>query len=193
MSTAQKKKSNEIIVVLQKGEHRHAFDLLYKSCWPKVLNYIRKNNGDKAEAEDIFHDALIVFFKQVKLGKYDSGQEAGGYVYSVARNLWINYVKKRNRQVAIEARNPESDEDIHQSFVAKEWEDQVIKLMSVLGERCKELLTWTIFHNLKLIEVMEKMNFGSIDVVKTKHYKCKQRLIKAVKENLSIQSYLRND
>lgn len=186
-------KDYEIKVALRKGDLRKAFDLLYKSTWPKIQNYVMTNSGSKAEAEDIFHDALTVFFKQVKLGKYDAQYDADGYIYVVARNLWINSAKKKNHQVALGDLDAPADIDLHLQIVQQERYEVIMRMLAVIGERCKELLTWTIFHNLKLDEVKEKMGFQSVDAVKTKHYKCKQRLIAQVKENSGIKAYLRND
>lgn len=186
-------RTDEILDAVTSGKHRLAFDLFYKSCWPKVLKHIQKNNGSKAEAEDIFHDALIVLFKQVKLGKYNREHDPDGYVFVISRNLWLNHAKRQNRSVPLDSHDPPAQDDIHQSIVSEEWREQVMALMTTLGERCRELLSLTIFHNLRLTDIMEKMGFGSIDVVKTKHYKCKQRLIKAVKENVSIKEYLKHE
>lgn len=184
--------SERILAAIDAGNHRLVFDLLYESCWPKILKYVRKNNGGKAEAEDVFHDALIIFLKQLKLGRFQKDQDPDGYVFVIARNLWINHVKRERKQETIDHFNFLSDEDIHYSLVSKEWEERVMNLMGVLGERCKQLLSLTIFHNYKMIEVMEEMRFGSVDVAKTKHYKCKQRLIEAVKTDDDLKNYLRN-
>ena len=39
---------------------------MYEKYAPKVVGYIKKNNGDEAKAQDIIQETLIVIYKQAK-------------------------------------------------------------------------------------------------------------------------------
>jgi len=76
-------------------------------------------------------------------------------------------------------------------LIVKEREDYVVNMFSKLGNTCKQILLYSIFHKFSMKEIKEKMNFTSENVAKTKNYKCKQRLIELVKENASVENMLR--
>ena len=185
--------TQELLEAIHNGNDRFVFERLYLHCLPKILVLIESNKGNKDEAYDIFQDALIVLYKQAKLGMLKEGFEVDGFIYSVARNLWINRAKKLNRHAPLDNQQlNQPDIDFEQVLIDDERRSIVSDVLSLLGVRCKELLTYTIYHHLKMEEIAKKMNFSSVNTVKTKHYKCKQRLIKLVKENKGFKELLQD-
>ncbi len=59
-------------------------------------------------------------------------------------------------------------------------------LMDQLGERCKALLTLSVFDKRSMKEICGIMGFSSEDAAKTGNYKCKQRLMKLIKVTPSL-------
>ena len=152
-----------------------------------------KNSGSEDDAKDIFQDAVLIFYKHVKTGKFNDEKEIAGFIFSVSRNLWINLAKKKKRPVELtdEAVTIEEDNNIADHLITKELEEFVIRMFTLLGETCKTLLIYSIYHKMSMKEIMEKMKFTSENVAKTKHYKCKQRLIGIVKDNASVKDMLK--
>ena len=184
--------SDKILKAIANGEDRLVFNHLYEDCLPKIEKYILRNNGDKDEAYDIFQDALLIFYKQVKLNKFKKEHEVHGFIYSVGRNLWINRIKKRNKQVSMDGQVFINDTNPLQDLITKERETIISEVLGKLGERCKELLTFSIYQNYSMDKIREAMGFSTVNAVKTKHYKCKQRLIKLVKDNKAFKNTLQN-
>lgn len=183
---------SEILDSIRKGKEDRALEFLYKSVLPKIKHYVLSNSGDDQEAYDIFQDAIMIFYRQVKLDKFKEEHEIAGFIYSVSRNLWINRAKQRNRNVSAEGLSfVESDGDVLGGLISKEREVYVMNMLAGLGERCKELLLFTIFHKLSMKEVCEKMGFSTENAAKTRNYKCKQKLIELVKDNPSVKDLLR--
>src|SRR6478609_5128149 len=91
-------KDQEIIDAIRTGNNSFVLNHLYKIALPKIIRLVVQNNGDEEEAKDVFQDAVIALFNTVKLNKYDERKEIDGFLYFVARNLWINRIKKKNRQ-----------------------------------------------------------------------------------------------
>ncbi len=183
----------EILNAIRAGKEDSALAFLYKKVLPKIKHYILGNSGNEDEAFDIFQDAMLVFYKQVKMDKFKEEYEIAGFIYSVSRNLWINRVKQKNRSVsmpegmAVEAPEP----GLLDGMITKEREEYIMKLLSELGERCKELLLYSIYHKFSMKEICEKMGFSTEDAAKTRNYKCKQKLIALVKDNPSVKELLR--
>jgi RNA polymerase sigma factor (sigma-70 family) len=135
----------------------------------------------------------MIFYKQVKTDKFKEEYEIAGFIYSVSRNLWINRVKQKNRNVSMpETLHYESTEPgLLEGLITKEREAYIMNMLSELGERCKELLLNSIYHKFSMKEICEKMGFGTEDAAKTRNYKCKQKLIALVKDNPTVKDLLR--
>ena len=183
----------DILSLIRKGDDDRALSYLYKKVLPKIKHLIHSNSGDQDEAYDIFQDAIMIFYKQVKLDKYKDEYEIAGFIYSVSRNLWINRVKRKNKSVSIseEIAVYETDSNLLDDLITEERETLVVQMLSEIGERCKELLLYSVFHKFSMKEICEKMGFSTENAAKTRNYKCKQKLIELVKNNPSIKDLLK--
>jgi RNA polymerase sigma factor (sigma-70 family) len=178
-----------VLEAIRKGDDR-VLTHLYKHVLPKIKAYILKNNGSEDDAKDIFQDSVLVFYKYVKQDKFNPANEIAGFIFSISRNLWINQAKKMNRVVEL-TDNMEFTDSFADDLMTKEREEFVVTMFSKLGDTCKQILLYSIYHKFSMKEIKEKMNFTSENVAKTKNYKCKQRLISLVKENASVENMLR--
>lgn len=171
-------KDSEIIENIWKGKEDPAIRYLYQKVFPPVLHWIRKNSGEKEEAQDIFQEAILIVYKQIKMGTYDPKYAIQAYMFSICKNLWVNYIKRKNKQKELpeEVNQIQDDQNVLANIISKEREKYVMDLFAQLGERCKELLILSFYHKYSSQEIALKMGFGSEDMVKTKKYKCKQRL-----------------
>ncbi len=176
----------EIIVSIQEGKNQHVLNALYKRTLPKVKSLIRKMNGGEDDALDIFQEAVIVFYREVKLNKMKEDTNIDGFIYTVARNLYLNKLRVTNRQEsfdyseeALYAEKP----SVERHLEMKDSENEMMKLLESLGDKCKELLKALIFDELDYQEVALKLGFASGDVVKTQKHRCKKKLEKMLEEN----------
>jgi RNA polymerase sigma factor (sigma-70 family) len=146
--------------------------------FPKVKAYICSHSGNEDDALDIFQDAMVALCKQIKSGKFDSKYEIAGFLYSICRNLWINKVKREKRNVAMPDIIEQADSyDYSNDIITTEKEKVLKEIISKLGEKCFQLLQFSVYEDYSGSEICELMGFTSIDAVKTQKYKCKQKLI----------------
>lgn len=168
---------------------------LYETTLRKIRSYILKNNGSKAEADDIFQDAVIIFFQTVKEGKFDKNYEIDAFIYIVSRNLWVNKVKQDKRQEHFDFpdqfENKTDYVDQLGEIIEKEKSGAMKKVFDMLDEKCKNILRYYLYDKLSMKEIAIKMGYNSEDVVKTNHYRCKQYLTKLVTQNPEFNSLLR--
>lgn len=186
----------EIVQEIKRGNSDDVLMFLYQTTQFKLSSWIMKNNGNEDEAQDIFQDAVLSFYQYVLGGKFDEGKSVDGFIFSIGRNMWINRAKQRNKTVSgIEETNYGAEAEEASEFTALFTEDKSEKmdaLLTQLGERCKELLTYSIFYNMKMVEIAEKMEFSNADTAKTKNYKCKKRLMKIINEDDKVKGWLYN-
>lgn len=182
----------EIIQEIKRGNSDEVLLFLYQTTQYKLTSYILKNNGTEDEAQDIFQDAVLSFYQYVLGGSFKDGASVDAFVFSVGRNKWINRAKQMNKMVSgVEEDDMGSveQEDFQISFTEDKTE-KMNALLTRLGERCKELLTYSIFYSMQMTDIAEKMEFSNADTAKTKNYKCKKRLMKIIDEDENVKTWL---
>ena len=76
---------------LNDGEVNKAFSKLYQ-LFPKAEKYVLQNSGSKAEALDIFQEALIVLYQKHIT---DQSIKIDGFLLNTCRFLWQNELRKK--------------------------------------------------------------------------------------------------
>jgi RNA polymerase sigma factor (sigma-70 family) len=189
-------KDQYIIEAIRKGDNSSALSLLYTNTLKKVRNYILKNSGNKEDADDIFQEAIVVFFLKVKDRSFDEAQSIDGFIYAVSRNLWINKANRLARHRKYESHLQHSDSIDYNNqlnkLVDREKTETMERIFDMLEEKCRLILKYAIYDRLSMKEISEKMGHKNDKVSKAKHYRCKQYLAKLVKENKSLLEVLRN-
>jgi RNA polymerase sigma factor (sigma-70 family) len=185
-------KDQDIIRLIKEGNEDPAIEYLYAKVFPLIFSWIKKNNGSRKEAQDIFQETILILYKQIKIGKFDEKYEIQGFMFSVSRNLWVNFIKRKNKQEGISSdlENIHDEYNALSNLISEEREEIIVKVFSQLGERCKELLVLSFFHQFSYKEISERMGFASDEVVKTKKYKCKQRLMEIVGDGKMLKRIL---
>ncbi len=183
-------KEKDIIKAIKTGNNELVLNQLYKEILPRIKKMILKNSGTEEDAKDIFQDTVLIFYNQVKLNKFDESKEIGGFMYSVARNLWINKAKTSNRfiQIATEESLKDSEKNALEDMISQEKIQAIETMMNQVGEECKTLLKYSIYDKLSMKEIAQKMGYTSEGVAKTYNYRCKQKLVNLVKDNPFIIS-----
>jgi len=159
---------------------------LYHQVLPKVQNYVLKNSGNNEDAFDVFQDAMVAFCKYVRLNKFDKNYSVSGFIYSVARNIWINKVRKDKKLLLTEMTeimdNRTDSQDILSYLITNERKKEVNKLIGMLGEKCRRLLKMSVYQEMSGKEICIRLGFASENAVKTQKYKCKQKLLQIMKQ-----------
>lgn len=178
----------QIVEKIRLGEANSVLKSVYEKHEQEIIRWIKKNNGSRQEAQDIFQDSILSFYQYVIEGKYDERYTIGAFLFRVSKNKWINRVKQIQRNLHIET-------FIEQELEIKEIENVkkneiVMKVLSQIGERCREVLTYSILYDLSMEDISVRMGFNSTNTAKTKNYKCKKKLEKYLSENPQLKKKL---
>ncbi len=187
-------KDTEIFENIDKGRDNEALSVIYKISLPKIRKYILSNSGTEDDVKDIFQDTIVIFYRQVKTGKFKRELGIDGFLYHVARNLYIKHVTRyANKNLKTDVwEDKGASEDLLQNVMSEEKQQLIHRLFEDLGNTCSELLKLVIFQDLSMKDVAARMGFSNENVAKTKNYKCRQRLSKLVKGNNEFLNYFRS-
>ena len=183
----------EIVQNIKNRKDREVLDWMYKTIYPKVNKYIMSHNGSSEDSKDIFQEAVLTFYNLVVDDKVDKIDDVQAFLMVVSRNKWINKAKKQQREVKYE--EIENEPDLQNSplitmIMNEKWK-AFQHVFDQLGEKCKELLTFSVYEKCSMEEIVVKMGFLNADAAKTANYRCKQKMIKYVGANKALANALR--
>lgn len=179
----------EILLAINSSNDSGALKHLYQTLFPKVKKYICQNSGDNDKAFDIFQDGIMVFYNYVTTKKFNPSHEINGFIFTICKNMWINHIRKEKRTIAL----PEyfdytdNEDSIIDKLISKERENEIADILSQLGDKCEELLKYSVFYKLKNSEICKIMGFSTENAVKTRKYKCLQKLISLIQSKPSLK------
>lgn len=183
-----------IIDCIKNRQNEKALSYLYNHTLKKVKSYILNNSGSLDDANDIFQDAVIIFFKSVLENKFESNASVDAYIFTISKNLWINTAKRKRKLVHVDIEDQHistnSDSQLD-TIISKEKRTAIDVAYNKLDEGCRKMLGLIAYEKLSMKELKEKMELTSENAAKTMHYRCKQAFHKIIKENSELLNALK--
>lgn len=175
----------DILEKIKKGDES-ALDFLYRKHYRVILKMILRNSGTEDEAQDVFQDALIVFWEKVVNNKLVLTAKISTYLFSICQNLWRKELDRKGKNSGELLIEPADNFDPDR----QERVNIITKCIESLNESCRQILTYYYFDKMNMSEIAEKMGFANADTAKTKKYKCKLELDKNVKALYTSSDFL---
>lgn len=157
---------------------------IYNNNYPKIETLVLKNNGTKAYAKDIYQEAFLAVWQNVKQDKFIPQNESSinGYLYTIAKNKWMDVLRSQGYKKTIMAsqmsyfeikdeENNGMDDDILKD---KRLED-VMHAFKNLGDACKSLLRKFYFEKKSMKNIAKELQLDSAST-RNKKYRCMQKL-----------------
>jgi RNA polymerase sigma factor (sigma-70 family) len=171
-------------IVEEEGSEDRVLSYLYKESLPEIKKYIMNNSGSMEDAKDIFQEAVIRCYNAIKLGKFKGNSTLKTFLFGISKNLWMNSQRNKNRKAMELDHVVLADTiDLEENLISKEKTEAVNSLLKMIGERCEKLLRYSVYENMPMKEIAEKMQFPNENVAKTNNYRCKQKLMQLIAEN----------
>lgn len=182
---------------IRSGKNEPVLSYLYETTLRKVKQYIVKNGGDTEQAKDIFQDAVIVLFNQVRKNKFDERFPIDAFVHTVAKNLWINSIRKHKRienheDMSIFGTMTDEKDDFLEDLITREKSAAVSRLFGKLNEKCRQILHYYNHEGWSMKQISEKLGYTNENVAKSSHYRCKLALMRLISEDKELENLLKN-
>jgi len=157
-----------------------AFNFLYHKTQHIARRYILKNRGNEQDVDDIFHDALLAFYKLARQSKLKADVNVEAYLFTICRNMWSKKLKSQFLEVELKTiHNPKEVEEIRISLDPKEYKSIILdEILAKMDKDCLTLIRYFYYDKLRMKEIVNKMNISSVQVAKNKKMNCIKKLQK---------------
>ncbi|SEC24415.1 RNA polymerase sigma factor, sigma-70 family [Tenacibaculum sp. MAR_2009_124] len=166
---------------------------LYKENYKSLSVFIKKNGGNSFDIDDIIQEAVIVFYENLKKGKFVLKTSVCGYIYSIGRFLW--YKKIRNERKVYKSTSTgieDLDFELQNLEIFSFSKTAFIKeLFLHLGIGCQEILIQHIYQNMSMIDIAKLNGLKNEQAARNKKYKCLKKLKSIVVSSKRYQSLIK--
>jgi RNA polymerase sigma-70 factor (ECF subfamily) len=101
---------SDLMLRVKRGD-RHAFESLVDKYKQPVLNLVYRTLHDAHEAEDLAQRVFIQVFRSAD--RYQPTAKFATWLFTIARNLCLNEIRRRTRHPAVSLDATESGDDDH--------------------------------------------------------------------------------
>ncbi len=184
-----------------KGVLRHdnlILQYVYKQYYYKINYFVRKNHGSSDDASDVFQEAIIIIYRKLKENDLVFQKSSfAGYLFSVCRFMWLKQLEKRRierekLQETLPFQEYLYDENLVELVDKNERYGLYQKHFATLSPDCQKLMQ-LFFEKVPLREIAKIMGYKSEKYAKTRKYKCKEILIKRIKQDTEFKKILEDD
>lgn len=159
-----------------------ALKAFYKDNYRKVEIMVLKNSGTQAYAKDVYQEAFIALWNNVRNGKFEPESDSAlqGYLYQIAKNKWTDVLRSKRFKSTQTLTNERSmflrqeDQDIDETETDVKL-NLAMEAFKNLGEPCKTLLKTFYFEKKSLREISSEMDIAE-NSLRNKKYRCMEKL-----------------
>ena len=152
---------------------------VYQNMFPRFRNHVLNNSGDEAQAKDVFQEAFIACWRNIKEDKLTFNSNVEAYLFSIAKNKWIDFLRSSRFKKTV---NTESFS--HLSLVAEESDkseekesqlEVIQKALNQLKDNCRALLQLFYLERKSMDEISKEMNLTPA-TARNQKYRCMEKL-----------------
>jgi RNA polymerase sigma factor (sigma-70 family) len=167
-------------------ESNDALTFIYNKHKKYCLNFMKTMFDDIDEINDIYHDAIFIFFEKVNNPSFYLSCSIQTYLNTVCRNQVLLRLKERNKKASMRINTGEEDflgslsDLIDESIIIKNdlinVLEEVLTDMKIGASKCHEILNRFFYENQSMEKIAYFMDYSNAENAKNQKYRCQQKL-----------------
>ncbi|MCD4773550.1 MAG: sigma-70 family RNA polymerase sigma factor [Bacteroidales bacterium] len=176
--------NNEEILLGIKVHDISVLNYIYDKFYPRIKKFIKKNNGNNRDAEDIFQETIIIIYRNINEKDLILTCDFYTYFFTVCRNTWLKQLKKNKKRVdkydIDDKEILEIDKNLDKLFIINEKHKLYQKHYKTLKNICQEVIRLSL-QNIPLKIIATKTGFKNAETAKYKKHICLKELFSRIK------------
>lgn len=161
------------------GDHT-AFEYLFTRYREAILRLFMQRQTGADDADDLLQETFIKVY--INLHRYDASYTFGQWVYTIARNTFVDYCRRRQEDMPIDERfsapaspapNPE------ERVINLQQRTQIERYLDRLTPRYRQLIVMRFFDEYSYEEIAAKLALP-LGTVKTQIHRARERMCRMI-------------
>ena len=165
------------------GGDTAAFEYLFDRYRDAIHRLFLQRTGNAEDADDLLQETFIKVY--MNLHRYSPEYTFGQWLYTIARNTFIDYVRKRQDDLPIDEKfsSPASNTPTpEESVITSQQRHQIELCIARLPENYRRLIRMRFFDEYSYEEIAVKLSLP-LGTVKTQIHRARERMCRLIVEN----------
>jgi len=159
-----------------------ALNYLYSSFFPKIHAMIRGLGGQESDANDIFQEAIIIFYRKAKKKEVDETTAVLPYLMLTCKHIWLKFYRDEKNIWESYPENISNENNLIQEYIDSKKKALMYKHFRMLAAECRRVIK-AFYKGMNYREIAEKYGYSSEDYARRKKYICKDILVQSIKSD----------
>lgn len=163
-----------------------AFEHLFTRYREAIRQLLQQRAGSADDADDLLQETFVKVY--LHLENYNSQYTFGQWVYTIARNTFIDYVRRRQEELPIDERfsAPASPTPTpEESVIRRQQRDQIESYLTALRPQYRRLIEMRFFEEYTYGEIAEKLQLP-MGTVKTQIHRAREQMCDLIRRGETI-------
>ena len=169
------------LVELSLAGDEFAFEYLFDRYRDAIRRlFVQRLGGAVTDADDLLQETFIKVF--INLYRYSADYTFGQWVYTIARNTFIDFMRRRQEELPIDERfsSPVSPAPTpEESVINQQRRAQIESHLDRLAPRYRQLIILRFFEEYSYEEIAEKLAMP-LGTVKTQIHRAREQMCKLI-------------
>jgi RNA polymerase sigma factor (sigma-70 family) len=176
----------QVVSAIRNGNDK-ALTYLYERNLRMIRKFVLENSGTEPDSAELLQDALVVLWENVRSGKFTLQSKISTYLFSVAKNKWLQELGRKKRFSVIDEQqiNQPDGENQEDNLLKQELIEIVKTYIEQLSPLCRKILLLFYYEDRSMTEISKILGLANENVAKSKKYQCKKDLEQLVKAHLN--------
>lgn len=170
-----------LVELALQGDDR-AFEYLFNRYCDAIHRlFVQRMDGVNG-VDDLLQETFIKVY--INLGRYNTDYTFGQWVYTIARNTFIDFTRRRQDDLSIDERfspPPATTPTPEESIINLQQRAQIEHCLSRLAPRYKTLIRMRFFDELSYEEIAAKLSLP-LGTVKTQIHRAREQMCRMIVE-----------
>ena len=178
--------SDAQLVVLALDGDAMAFETLVQRYREGIhALFLHRTGGNKEDSNDLVQESILKIY--INLQKYNPQFSFGQWAYTIARNTFIDYVRRRRDNLSIDSIStrsvtPTAEEEPDSRIINEQHSVQMERCMAALPKKYRQMAELRFVREMSYEEIAEQVGLP-IGTVKTQIFRARERLAKLITDN----------
>lgn len=176
---------------LKKGDTM-AFEHLFKRYRETIYQlFINRTGGNTIDADDLIQETFIKVF--LNLDTYDPQYTFGQWVYTIARNTFVDEMRKQRDEISIDSVDESyspyaptaTTPDPEESYIGEQQRKQIEYYLGKMRPRYRKLIELRYLKGYSYREIAKKLE-APMGTIKTQIHRAREQLCALIVEHTDI-------
>jgi len=151
-----------------------------------VKPYVLQNSGSMQDVEDILQDGLLKVIEVYNRNGFAEESKPENYIFTICKNNWLKELERRKKLNLSGGLLVEEIKQDNWALREKQRKEALLEIieknLKLLSNKCQKVFNYRR-DGLSCSEIAELLKLKNSQIVKDKHYRCKERLRELVKQD----------